>query len=134
MNQVGQGQETQRKDQFLTLMERLQEEEKRKPKDRNLKHGFYDRIFNGVAEVEKVGKVSLRLKRESGSPLGVLIVTPEIVKYAKKEDRLLAMLGQRNGQWHLIHIQMIASCLGTRNGMSDIHLSVSRWALGGAQP
>lgn len=134
MNQTGYENETQRKDQLLTLMERFQQEQKFKPKDRNLKHGFYDRVFNGIAEVEKLGKTSLRLRRESGRPLGVLMVNSEIVKYAKKGDMLLATLGQRNGQWHLINIQMIASRLGIRSGEPNTHLSVSMLAFGETKP
>lgn len=117
--------ETARKDQLLTLLEKHEKEIKFKPQDKNLKYGFYDRVFNGVAEVEKVGQSSLRLKRENGRPLGVLLVTPEIADLAKKKDHILAMLGHRMGQWHLMQIRMIGSHVKNGNGEKQMHLSIS---------
>lgn len=119
-------QETQRKDQLLTLLEKHEKAVKFEPQDRALKFGHFDRIFHGIAEVTKVGKSSLRLKRENGRPLGVLIVTPEIVALTRTEDQLMVTLGHRMGQWHLMQIQMIGSLLNGRGGESQMHLSISR--------
>jgi hypothetical protein len=115
--------ETERKDQLLTLLENLEVEVKFKPHQKTLKFGFYDRIFNGVAEIERVGNATLRLKRENGGSLGVLVVTSDIVAFSRKGDHLMVTLGHRHGQWHLIQILMIGSYLVDENGQRQMHLS-----------
>ena len=116
--------ETARKDRFLTLLEKLEAEVKFKPEEKNQKFGFYDRIFNGVAEVERVGNASLRLKRENGLPLGTLMANHEIVECAKPGDHLMATIGRRNNLWYLIQIQMIGSYVRDSNHQKQMHLSI----------
>lgn len=122
-------QETVRKEKLLTLLEKHEKTVKFKFRDKKLKFGPYDRIFNGSAEVSKLGKSNLRLKREDGRSLGVLQLSPEIVELAKIGDFLMATLGHRFGHWHLIQVQMIGSSLQNQNGENQIHLSVSPQAL-----
>lgn len=117
-------QETERKDLLLTLLENLENEVKFRPQDKTLKHGYYDRIFNGLAIVDRVGKSTLKLKRENGRPLGTLMVNSAIVFNTRAEDHLMVTLGHREGQWHLIRIQLIGSSVKDGNGIPQIHMSV----------
>ena len=117
--------ETQRKDQLLTLLERHEDDvfdSMLKPSAS--REAPFERTFNGLVEVERVGKSSVRLKRDNGRPLGILMVTPEIAALVNKGDELTCILGLRKGQWHLIHITMIGSRVGYK-GKQQTHLSVS---------
>lgn len=123
--------ETNRKDRLLTLLENLEFTVKFQPAQKTLKFGFYDRIFNGLAKISKINKATLHLKRENGQNLGVLVVTPEIVEVSKVGDLLMATLGHRHEQWHLIQIKMIGSFLGSESNPGQMHLSVSKQAVMG---
>ncbi len=123
--------EKERKDKLLTLFEDLEAKVRFKPREKTLKFGFYDRIFNGVAEVERIGKATLRLKRENGLPLGVLVVNPQIVECSRRGDHLMVTLGRRHEQWHLIQIQIIGNYVRDENGQKQMHMSMSRNIISG---
>ncbi len=121
-------QETDRKEKLLMAFEEHESETRLQPEDKNLKFGFFSRIFDGEAEVNKIGWNSLKLMQKDGRSLGDLLVTPEIAKLSKKGDLLLATLGYRLGQWHLIQIKMIGSPIKDVSGETKVHLSFSTQA------